>query len=89
MLQRFRALAAGRDAGAVDGWLADARANDRPGFAALANRTAADRSAVDGALTSAWSTGPVEGLIHMAKLIKRHGDGRAKLDLLRARILAA
>ncbi|HZQ99208.1 MAG TPA: ISL3 family transposase, partial [Chloroflexota bacterium] len=89
LLQRFRALVAGRDAGALDGWLADARASGLPGFAALANSIAADRTAVDGALTTAWSTGPVEGLVHKAKLIKRQGDGRAKLDLLRARILAA
>ncbi|HZQ97843.1 MAG TPA: ISL3 family transposase [Chloroflexota bacterium] len=89
LLQRFRALVAGRDAGALDDWLADARASDLPGFVALANSIAADRAAVDGALTTAWSTGPVEGLVHKAKLIKRQGYGRAKLDLLRARILAA
>jgi transposase len=89
LLQRFRALVAGRDAGALDGWLADARASGLPGFVALANSIAADRAAVEGALTTEWSTGPVEGLVHKAKLLERQGYGRAKLDLLRARIPAA
>jgi len=35
------------------------------------------------------STGPVEGHVHRVKLLKRQHYGRAKLDLLRARVLAA
>ncbi len=58
-------------------------------FVALANGIDADRAAVDAALTMRWSNGPAEGHINRVKLIKRQGYGRAKLDLLRARVLAA
>jgi transposase len=36
----------------------------------------------------AWSSGPVEGNINRVKTIKRRMYGRAKLDLLRKRVLA-
>ena len=48
-----------------------------------------DEAAVRAALTLPWSTGPVEGHIHRWKLIKRQMYGRAKLDLLRIRVLFA
>ena len=48
-----------------------------------------DLAAVRAGLMESWSTGPVEGFIHKLKLIKRQGYGRANLDLLRARALAA
>ncbi len=48
-----------------------------------------DEAAVRAALTLPWSTGPVEGQIHRLKLIKRQMYGRAKLDLLRIRVLHA
>jgi transposase len=44
---------------------------------------------VDAALTAEWSNGPVEGHVHRLKLIKRQCYGRAKVDLLRRRVLAA
>ena len=34
-----------------------------------------------------WSNGQVEGLSHRLKLLKRQMYGRAKLDLLRARLM--
>lgn len=46
-----------------------------------------DEAAVRAALTLPWSTGAVEGHIHRLKLIKRQMYGRAKLDLLRVRVL--
>jgi transposase len=48
-----------------------------------------DEAAVRAALTLPWSTGPVEGHVHRLKLIKRQMYGRAKLDLLRIRVLHA
>ena len=39
------------------------------------------------ALTTPWSNAQCEGQICRVKLIKRLGYGRAKLDLLRQRIL--
>jgi len=40
-------------------------------------------------LTEEWSNGPAEGFLNELKLAKRQGYGRARLGLLRARILAA
>ncbi len=70
-------------------WLADAQASGLASFVSLANGLQADRSAVEAALTTEWSTGPVEGHVHKLKLIKRQGYGRASFALLRRRILAA
>jgi len=36
-----------------------------------------------------WSNGQVEGQSHRLKLLKRQMYGRAKLDLLRARLMQA
>jgi PAS domain S-box-containing protein len=47
-----------------------------------------DEPAIRAALTLPWSTGPVEGHVTRLKLLKRQMYGRAKLDLLRLRLLA-
>jgi transposase len=46
-----------------------------------------DWAAVRAALTSPWSNGQTEGQVNKLKLLKRQMYGRAKLDLLRARML--
>jgi len=48
-----------------------------------------DEQAVRAALTLPWSSGQVEGQVTRLKLVKRQGYGRAKLDLLRARLVRA
>jgi len=55
----------------------------------LANGLTADRDAVHAALTEPWSNGQTEGQITKLKLVKRQMYGRANLDLLRARMMAA
>ncbi len=47
----------------------------------------ADEAAVQAALRSDWSQGPIEGQVNRLKLLKRQMDGRAKFDLLRQRVL--
>ena len=89
LLHRFRRLLAARDLPALDTWLAAAHASGLAPFVTLATGLANDRAAVDAAFTTPWSTGPVEGHVHRVKLIKRQGYGRAKIDLLRARVLKA
>jgi transposase len=89
LLRRFRRLVADRDLAALGVWVADARASGLAPFEGFANGLSADRPAIDAAFRLPWSTGPVEGHVHRLKLIKRRGYGRAKLDLLRARVLAA
>ena len=46
-----------------------------------------DYEAVKNALTCQWSNGQLEGQVNRLKLIKRVMYGRAKFDLLRARVL--
>ena len=48
-----------------------------------------DEQAVRAALTLSWSSGQVEGQVTRLKLVKRQAYGRAKLDLLRARLIRA
>ncbi len=56
-------------------------------FERLARGMRQDEAAIRAALTFPWSNGPVEGTINRLKMIKRSMDGRAKLDLLRQRVL--
>jgi transposase len=47
-----------------------------------------DYAAVKAAASLPWSNGPTEGNINRLKMLKRQMYGRAKLDLLRQRVLA-
>ena len=88
LTQRFRRLVAERDIAALAPWLTEAQASGLAPFAAFARGLIADGAAVEAALTTPWSNGPVEGHVCRVKLRKRQGYGRASLDLLRARVLA-
>jgi transposase len=48
-----------------------------------------DRPAVEAAVRMEWSNGQVEGSVNKLKLTKRAMYGRAKVDLLRQRLLHA
>jgi transposase len=89
LLQRFRTLIANRSVPELETWLLDAAASGLAPFVSLANGIRDDYAAVEAALTSDWSNGPVEGHVHRVKLIKRQGYGRAGFALLRRRVLAA
>lgn len=89
LLQEFRRVVADRDIPSIENWLVQAKSSTLPTFVGLANGIDCDRAAVDAALELPWSNGPTEGHINRLKLIKRQCYGRAKLDLLRARVLAA
>jgi len=82
--QEFYRMLRERDAAAWLPWQKVARKSHLHHFAIQLQR---DEAAVRAALTLPWSTGPVEGHIHRLKLIKRQMYGRAKLDLLRIRVL--
>ena len=58
-------------------------------LARFAGRLRADHDAVQAGLTLRWSNGQTEGQVTKLKLIKRQGYGRAKVDLLRTRVLRA
>ena len=53
----------------------------------LATGVLKDRAAVRAAITQPWSNGQVEAQITKLKLVKRQMYGRAKIDLLEARLL--
>ena len=84
---RFTGLIKERRAEELRQWLIDALESEIPEFRSFANGLTDDLQAVKAALEYEWSQGPVEGQVHRLKLIKRTMYGRAKLDLLRARVL--
>jgi len=86
-VRAFHALIHTRDHGALDPWLTAAGESTVPELTAFVRGIHRDRAAVDGALTSPWSQGQVEGQVTRVKLLKRSMFGRAKMDLLRQRVL--
>jgi transposase len=85
----FFAIVKERKAEALRVWLIDALKSQIPEFINFANGIMQDLEAVKAALTYEWSQGQVEGQVNRLKLLKRQMYGRAKLDLLRARVLHA
>jgi transposase len=70
--------------GELEPWLERARASLVMCFA---NGIIKDKAAVSAAITTSWSNGQTEGQITKLKLVKRQMFGRAKLDLLQARLI--
>ena len=70
----------------LDPWLERACASP---VASFANGVIKDKAAVNAAITTSWSNGQTEGQITKLKLVKRQMYGRAKLDLLQARLIGA
>ena len=71
----------------LDAWLGEAEASHLPELQSFAKGIHQDKAAVLAGLTLPWSNGPLEGHINRLKLIKRSMYGRAKLPLLRQRVL--
>ncbi|MEO0429712.1 MAG: transposase, partial [Pseudomonadota bacterium] len=67
-------------------WL---RKAERGLISSFARGLATDRDAVAAAMKEPWSNGQTEGQINRLKTLKRQMYGRAKLDLLKARMIAA
>ena len=85
--ESFQQLVAQRDVEGLDFWMEQAARSGLRQFQALAKSFRRDYEAIKLALTTPWSTAQCEGQNCRVKLIKRLGYGRAKLDLLRQRIL--
>ncbi|MFW6694849.1 transposase [Streptomyces sp. MAR4 CNX-425] len=68
-------------------WTAGIDEEALPHLSRFAHGLRHDLDAVTAGLSSSWSSGQVEGQVTRMKLLKRAGYGRAKLDLLRTRIL--
>jgi transposase len=85
LVERFHGMVRERDPAGLPAWITDAADSV---LASFGKGIVTDRSAVTAAMTQPWSNGQTEGRITKLKLVKRQMYGRAKLDLLRARLLA-
>ena len=85
IVDAFHTLIRQKKAAALDDWLQRAAQSL---VASFARGLARDRGAVHAAIATAWSNAQAEGQITKLKLVKRQMYGRAKLDLLEARLTA-
>jgi transposase len=63
------------------------KGTERSLISSLGEGIKTDVVAVEAALTEPWSNGETEGQVTKLTLVKRQRYGRAKLDLLRARLI--
>jgi transposase len=86
LIDRFQAMIRTTEAIELEPWITESK---RSLIASFANGVARDKPAVYAAITQPWSNGQVEAQITKLKLVKRQMYGRAKLDLLQARLIGA
>jgi transposase len=89
LTQRFRQMRRARTASTLDRWLMDCLPSGMPELVHFASGLPREQPAVQAALALPYSNGQVEGHITKLTLLKRPSYGRAKLDLLRQRMLHA
>ena len=88
LAQDFAASLREQHADDLDAWLERARESGLRAMRAFAISLGQDYAAVKAGVTLPYSNGATEGHINRLKLLKRQMFGRAKLDLLKLRILA-
>jgi Transposase and inactivated derivatives len=87
LAQAFMQMIWERTGKPLETWLSLAEESALPELKSFAKGIRQDQAAVFAGLTLPWSNGPVEGHVNRLKLIKRSMYGRAKLRLLRQRVL--
>jgi transposase len=80
----FQAMVRNKTDADLAKWITETRASL---VASFASGVAKDEAAVRAAITLPWSNGQTEGQITKLKLVKRQMYGRAKIDLLQARLI--
>ena len=85
-IDRFHAMIRRKIRDDLTPWHEEARSSLVVSFA---NGVAKDEAAVRAAITTSWSSGQTEGQVTRLKLVKRQMYGRAKIDLLQARLIGA
>jgi transposase len=85
----FAEMLTGRHGDHLDAWMATVEADDQPDLHSFTTGLKRDYDAVRNGLTLPYSSGAVEGTVNKIKMLKRQMFGRAKLDLLRKRVLLA
>lgn len=88
LTQEFATMLRERQGDQLDAWLAHAETSGLAPMVSFANGIRKDYDAVKAGLTLEWSNGPTEGHINRLKQVKRQMYGRAKLDLLKLRLMA-
>ena len=86
LIERFQAMVRQKVVAELEPWIATAGASL---IASFASGILKDKAAVSAAITEPWSNGQTEGQITKLKLVKRQMYGRAKIDLLQARLIGA
>jgi transposase len=86
LMDRFHTMIQSHNSTDLEPWISDAAPSLLGSFV---RGIVQDRAGVLAALTQPWSNGQTEGQNTKLKLVKRQMYGRAKLDLLRARLLGA
>ena len=71
----------------LEQWLDNARGCGIPAIANFAKTLMVDIQAVRNAVIETWSNGQTEGQINRLKTLKRAMFGRARIELLRARLM--
>ena len=84
LVDQFHDMIRKKDEAKLDTWIANAKTSL---VSSLATGVLKDRAAVRAAIAEPWSNGQVEAQITKLKLVKRQMYGRAKIDLLEARLL--
>lgn len=85
--EQFINIIRGQDISGLYNWLQEATNSNLKPFQGMVASIRQDFEAVKNALLLPWSNAQCEGQICRLKLIKRMGYGRAKIDLLRQRVL--
>jgi transposase len=89
LTQAFMQMLREQTGAQLESWLREVEVSRLPELESFARGIRHDQAAVLAGLTLPWSQGPLEGHVNRLKLIKRSMYGRAKLPLLRARVLQA
>jgi transposase len=89
LAEDFLVMLRRREGARLPAWLDAAETSGIDELTRFAGRLRADLDAVQAGLTLRQSNGQTEGQITKLKLVKRQGYGRAKVDLLRERLLRA
>jgi transposase len=89
LAEDFLVMLRRREGERLEAWLDKAEASDVDEVKRFAGKLRTDLAAVPAGLTLRHSTGQTEGHATKLQLVKRQGDGRAKVDRLRTRVLRA
>ena len=89
LVQDFLTMVRKREGERLESWIQAVQASQIPELQHFVTGILKDKDAVLAGLTQIYSNGPVEAQVHKLKLVKRSMFGRAKLPLLRQRLLNA